>query len=193
MLILFVPKKDGGLRLCVDYRGLNKVIIKNRHSLLLINETLNRLGSTSIFTKLDLKDAYYRVRIKDEDVQKTAFKTRYSHFEYLVIPIGLANAPATFQAYINKTLAGLLNNFVVVYLDNILIYSKDPKDYKQYIKRVLKRLRKYNLYAKLSKCKFRVKEVEFLSFLVGKDSVRADPSYIETIRNWPIPTLFREV
>lgn len=191
--ILFVPKKDGGLRLCVDYRGLNKITIKNRHPLPLIDETLDRLTGASVFTKLDLRDAYYRIRIKEEDVWKTAFRTRYGHFEYLVMPMGLANAPATFQAYINKTLAGLLDDFVVVYLDDILIYSRNPEDHAEHVKRVLERLRKYDLYAKLSKCEFSVEEVEFLGFIVGKDGVRADPSRIETIQQWPVPTSFREV
>jgi hypothetical protein len=132
--ILFVPKKDRGLRLCVDYRGLNKVTIKNQYPLPLINKTLDRLIGARIFTKLNLKDAYHRIRIREGHEWKTAFRTRYGHFEYLVMPFGLANAPATFQAYINTSLAGILDDFIIVYLDNILIYSKDPAQHQDHVR-----------------------------------------------------------
>jgi hypothetical protein len=191
--ILFVPKKDGGLRLCVDYRGLNKVSIKNRHLLPLIDETLDRLYGATVFTKLDLRNAYHRIRIREEDVWKTAFRTRYSHFEYVVLPFGLTNAPATFQAYINESLAGLIDYFVVVYLDDILIYSKDPTDHELHVKQVIERLRKHKLYAKLSKCEFSVKEVEFLGFRVGVEGVQADPDRVKSIQEWPEPQSFHEV
>ncbi|KAF4627116.1 hypothetical protein G7Y89_g11043 [Cudoniella acicularis] len=191
--ILFVPKKDGGLRLCVDYRGLNKVTVKNRHPLPLIDETLDRLVGAKIFTKLDLKDAYHRVRIKGGDEWKTAFRTRYGHFEYLVMPFGLANAPATFQAYVNTALTGLIDHIVVVYLDDILIYSKDPAKHEEHVRQVMARLRKNLLFAKLSKCEFSVEKVEFLGFIVGNDGVKADPERIRAIKDWPEPTTFREV
>ena len=127
-LVLFVPKKGGvGLRLCVDYRGLNRITVKNRHPLPLISETLARLGTAAVFTKLDLKDAYYRIRIKKGDEWKTAFCTRYGHFEYLVMPFGLTNAPATFQAYISQALSGLVDVICVIYLDDILIYSEEKE------------------------------------------------------------------
>ena len=121
--ILFVTKKDGSLRLCVDYRGLNKITIKNRYPLPLIDETLDRLSKARIFTKLDLRDAYHRIRIWRGDEWKTAFRTRYGYYEYRVLPFGLSNAPATFQAYINQALLGILDVYCVVYLDDILIYS----------------------------------------------------------------------
>jgi hypothetical protein len=191
--ILFVPKKDGGLRLCVDYRGLNKVTIKNRHPLPLIDETLDRLVGARIFTKLDLKDAYHRIRIREGHEWKTAFRTRYGHFEYLVMPFGLANAPATFQAYINTSLAGMLDDFVVVYLDDILIYSRDPAQHQDHVRQVLSRLRKHKLYAKLSKCEFSVDRVEFLGFQVGVNGVEADPERVRSIVEWPEPQSFREV
>ena len=138
--ILFVPKKDGGLRLYVDYRGLNQVTIKNRHPLPLISETLDRLSGAKLFTKLDLKDAYHHIRIKEGDEWKTAFRTQYGHFEYMVMPFGLANAPATFQAYINWALAGLVDVFCVIYLDNILIYSNLPAEHQGHVLQVLERL-----------------------------------------------------
>jgi len=121
--ILFVPKKDGGLRLYVNYRALNKVTRKNRLALLLISEILDQLIGATHLLKVDLKDAYYHIPIAERDCWKTAFHTRYSHFEYLVMLIGLTNAPATFQAYINRALSGLVDSICVVYLDDILIYS----------------------------------------------------------------------
>jgi hypothetical protein len=121
--ILFAKKKDGSMRLCVDYRGLNKVTIKNRHPLPLIMESLDRLSQAKYFTKLDVREAYHRVRIREGDEWKTAFRTRYGHFEYTVMPFGLTNAPAQFQALINETLQGLVDVSCIVYLDNILIFS----------------------------------------------------------------------
>ena len=191
--ILFVPKKDGGLRLCVDYRGLNKVTIKNRHPLPLIDETLDRLTGAVKFTKLDLKDAYHRIRIKDKDIWKTAFRTRYGHFEYQVLPFGLTNAPATFQSYINRAMAGLLDNFVVVYLDDILIYSREGEDHEEHVRRVLERLRKHKLYAKKSKCEFSVDRVEYLGFIITTEGVVADPARVESVAQWPRPKSFREI
>ena len=128
--ILFVPKKDGKLCLCVDYCVLNIVTRKNRHTLLLINEILNRLNGAQYLTKIDLQDVYHRIVIAKEDQWKTAFRTRYSHFEYCVIPFRLTNSPATFQAYINKALSGLVDVICVVYLDDILIYSENLEDYR---------------------------------------------------------------
>jgi hypothetical protein len=135
--ILFVPKKDEGDRLCVDYRSLNRVAIKNRYPLPLISELLDRLGHAKVFTKLDLRDAYHRLRIKEGDEWKTAFKTRYGLFEYMVMPFGLANAPTTFQAYIHKALGHLVDSICIVYLDDILIYSKDEKEHEKHVKMLL--------------------------------------------------------
>ena len=191
--ILFVPKKDGGLRLCVDYRGLNAVTIKNRHPLPLITETLDRLCGAQRFTKLDLKDAYHRIRIRSGDEWKTAFRTRYGHFEYLVMPFGLANAPATFQAYINRALAGLVDIICVVYLDDILIYSAEEAEHWKHVKRVLERLRNFALYASLKKCQFNTTKVEFLGFVVSTDGVAMDQERVATVKDWPKPQTYREV
>lgn len=191
--ILFVPKKDGGLRLCVDYRGLNAVTLKNRHPLPLITETLDRLSGSKIFTKLDLKDAYHRIRIKEGDEWKTAFRTRYGHFEYLVMPFGLANAPATFQAYINRALVGLVDTTCVVYLDDILIYSNDPSQHWNHVKQVLERLRQFSLFVNLKKCQFGTQRVEFLGFIVSTDGIEMDPERVATIRDWPRPKTYRDV
>ena len=191
--ILFVPKKDGGLRLCVDYRGLNAVTLKNRHPLPLITETLDRLSGSKIFTKLDLKDAYHRIRIKEGDEWKTAFRTRYGHFEYLVMPFGLANAPATFQAYINRALVGLVDVTCVVYLDDILIYSTDVAEHWRHVEQVLERLRQFSLFANLKKCQFGTDRVEFLGFIISTDGVEMNPERVATIKDWPRPKTYRDV
>ena len=151
--ILFDRKSDGSLRLCVDYRGLNNLTIKNRYPLPLIGESLDRLGRAKRFTQLDLTSAYHRMRIREGDEWKTAFRTRYGHFEYQVMPFGLTNAPASFQGYINKILAEKLDIFVIVYLDDILIYTDDDGDgHVTAVRWVLEQLRKFSLYANLKKC-----------------------------------------
>ena len=191
--ILFVPKKDGSLRLCVDYRGLNALTIKNRHPLPLISETLDQLATAKVFTQLDLRDAYHRIRIKEGDEWKTAFRTRYGHYEYLVMPFGLVNAPATFQAYINHALSDLLDICVVAYLDDILIYSVNLADHERHVRLVFERLRKYRLYAKPSKCRFHVDTVNFLGFMVSPKGVFMEESRVQSIKDWPEPTCIRDI
>ena len=191
--ILFVPKKDGTLRLCVDYRDLNEVTIKNRTPLPLISETLDRLGRAKIFTKLDLKEAYHRIRIKAGDEWKSAFRTRYGHFEFMVMPFGLANALATFQADINQALVGLVDVTCVVYLDDILIFSEDPDTHESAVKEILERLRQHHLYINLKKCQFHTKSVEFLGFIISTEGISMDPARVESIVGWPEPTSVRDI
>jgi hypothetical protein len=191
--ILFVMKKDGSLRLCVDYRGLNKVTIKNRHPLPLISETLDRLQGAKIFTKLDLRNAYHRVRIEPGHEWKTAFRTRYGHFEYQVMPFGLANAPATFQAHMNETLSGLIDHICVVYLDDILIYSAMEAEHPGHVRSVLERLRACQLYAKASKCEFHTTKVDFLGYVLTAEGVAMEQSRVDSVRDWPTPKTYREV
>jgi hypothetical protein len=191
--ILFIPKKDSGDRLCVDYRGLNKVTIKNRYPLPLIGELLDRLGHAKVFSKLNLRNAYHRLRIKEGDEWKPAFKTRYGLFEYMIIPFSLINAPATFQASIHKALRHLIDSICIMYLEDILIYSKYEEEHKQHVKLVLQKLRDYALYAKPSRCTFYTKEVEFLGFVVTTSGVTMDENRVRSIREWPMPTTHREV
>lgn len=191
--ILFVPKKDGTLRLCVDYRGLNKVTVKNRYPLPLISEILDRLSGAKYFSKLDLKDAYYRIQIQPGDEWKTAWRCRYGHFEYTVMPFGLTNAPATFQNYIHTALYDILDRFCIVYLDDILIFSQDAKSHQYHVQQVLKRLQKAELYANLSKCTFYQPQVEFLGYIISQDGVEMDPERIRNIADWPEPITFREL
>ena len=191
--ILFVQKKDGTLRLCVDYRALNSVTVKNRHPLPLISETIDRLSGAAVYTKLDLTDAYHRIRIQEGDEWKTAFRTRYGHFEYVVMPFGLTNAPATFQAYINEALMGLLDIIAVAYMDDIMIFSATREEHEDHVRQVLKRLRKYGLYANLAKCEFSTDAVDFLGFRISTAGVSMDPSRVQAIVDWPVPTSFREI
>ena len=191
--IMFVPKKGGGLRLCVDYRGLNRITIKNRTPLPLISETLDRLRRARRFTKLDLKDAYHRLRIREGDEWKTAFRTRYGHFEYCVMPFGLSNAPATFQAYINHALVGLVDVTCVVYLDDILVYSENPDEHTAAVRQVLERLQQHQLFVNLEKCEFDTDTVEFLGYVISPDGVAMETSRVAAIRDWPIPKSVREV
>lgn len=182
--ILFAPKKDGGLRLCVDYRGLNAVTVKNRYPLPLISEIMDRVSGAQYFSKIDLKDAYHRLRIKEGDEWKTAFRTRYGHYEYLVVPFGLTNAPATFQAYINKALHGLVDDCCIVYLDDILIFSNTREEHDEHLKRICERLREAELYAKPSKCQFYQKEIDFLGFVITTKGIKMDPKRVQTIKEW---------
>ena len=193
--IIFVPKKDGTLRLCVDYRALNSVTVKDRCPLPLINETLDRLQGAQFFTTLDLKDAYHRIRIRAGDEWKTAFRTRYGHFEYNVMPFGLTNAPATFQAYINRALSDMLDDLCVVYLDDILIYthSDNIEEHWAAVKKVLERLRRAELFCNLKKCTFASPEVAYLGFRVTREGVVADPDKVATIREWPAPKNLKEL
>ncbi|UPX11405.1 uncharacterized protein EKO05_0002011 [Ascochyta rabiei] len=181
------------MRLCVDYWGLNKITIKNRYPIPLVSEMMDQLSKAKVFTKLDLRDAYHRLQIKEGDEWKTAFKTRYSHFEYLVMPFGLANAPATFQSYIHRALEGLLDRICVVYLDDILIYSQNEEDHDKHVEEVLDRLVEWGMFAKASKCVFSSKSVEFLGFVITPDGVVMDPERVCTITEWPKPSSYKDI
>jgi hypothetical protein len=191
--VLFVKKKDGSLRLCVDYRGLNSVTIPNRCPLPLISETLDRLRTGVIFTKLDMRGAYNLIRIAKGEEWKTAFRTRYGHFEYKVMPFGLSNAPATFQAFVNDVLREYLDDFVVVYLDDILIFSPSPSQHIIHVPAVLKKLLAAQLSLKLEKCEFSVPQVQFLGFVISKNGISMDPAKICAVVDWPTPQNTRDV
>ncbi|XP_060103255.1 uncharacterized protein LOC132577484, partial [Heteronotia binoei] len=165
--VLFVKKKSGELRLCNDYRALNKITIRDRYPLPLIPELLDRLKGAQIYTKLDLRGAYNLVRIRPGDEWKTAFGTRYGQYEHLVMPFGLTNAPAVFQRFMNDIFRDLLDRFTIIYLDDILIYSHNPAQHAEHVRQVLQRLRAHGLYAKLEKCDFDLRSVEFLGHIIG--------------------------
>jgi Reverse transcriptase (RNA-dependent DNA polymerase) len=152
--VLFVRKKDGSMRLCVDYRALNKLTVKNKYPIPRIDDLMDRLQGARVFSKIDLRSGYHQVRVHPDHIQKTAFRTRYGHYEFLVLPFGLTNAPATFMSLINEVLRSLLDKCVIVYLDDILVYSKNPEEHEQHLRQVFTLLRQHHLYGKLSKRNF---------------------------------------
>ncbi|SNX86123.1 related to retrotransposon nucleocapsid protein [Melanopsichium pennsylvanicum] len=191
--VLFVPKKDGSLRLCVDYRGLNEITIKNRAPLPLIEEQLFLLRNAKVYTKLDLKAAYNLVRIADGDEWKTAFGTQLGLYEYLVMPFGLANAPSHFQSLINSIYRDIIGVFVVVYLDDFLIFSNNEEEHIDHVREVLERLRANRLFAKLSKCTFHTDQVEFLGYIIKPGGIEMDPKKVRTIQEWPMPASIHDI
>jgi RNase H-like domain found in reverse transcriptase/Reverse transcriptase (RNA-dependent DNA polymerase)/Retroviral aspartyl protease len=186
--ILFVKKKDGTTRMCVDYRALNDITIKNSYPLPRIDELFDRLQGAKYFSKIDLRSGYHQIRIAPTDVPKTAFRTRYGHFEFLVLPFGLTNAPATFMHLMHQSFRPFLDKFALVFLDDILIYSQTLEDHQDHVRQVLTVLRKEKLYAKESKCEFFKPEVEFLGHHVGRDGLRMMDDKIQAVRDWPTPT-----
>ncbi|KAJ1598377.1 hypothetical protein NDA14_007075 [Ustilago hordei] len=191
--VLFVPKKDGGLRLCVDYRGLNEITVKNRAPLPLIEEQLFLLRKARIYTKLDLRAAYNLIRIAKGDEWKTAFGTQLGLYEYLVMPFGLANALAHFQSFINVIFRDIIGVYVVVYLDDFLIFSDTEEVHVKHVTEVLIRLRSNRLFAKLSKCKFHTKTVEFLGYIFKPMGIEMDPEKVCTVKEWPMPESIHDI
>ncbi|KAJ0522988.1 putative nucleotidyltransferase, Ribonuclease H [Helianthus annuus] len=191
--VLFVKKKDGTFRMCIDYRELNKVTVKNRYPLPRIDDLFDQLQGSCYYSKKDLRSGYHQLRVRDEDVSKTAFRTRYGHYEFLVMPFGLTNAPAVFMDLMNRVCKPYLDKFVIVFIDDILIYSKSQEEHEQHLRLILELLRKEQLYAKFSKCDFWLREVQFLGHVVNKDGIHVDPSKVDSIRNWPAPRTPTEI
>ncbi|KAL0544441.1 hypothetical protein IC582_019556 [Cucumis melo] len=191
--VLFVKKKDGSMRLCIDYRELNKVTVKNRYPLPRIDDLFDQLQGATVFSKIDLRSGYHQLRIKDEDVPKTAFRSRYGHYEFIVMSFGLTNAPAVFMDLMNRVFREFLDTFVIVFIDDILIYSKTEAEHEEHIRMVLQTLRDNKLYAKFSKCEFWLKQVSFLGHVVSKDGVSVDPAKIEAVTGWTRPSTVSEV
>ncbi|GME75744.1 unnamed protein product [[Candida] boidinii] len=190
--ILFVKKKDGSYRLCIDYRALNNRTIKNKFPLPYIEDILDRVSRAKIFSKLDLMSGYHQVQIDEKDRYKTAFSTPHGHYEWVVMPFGLTNAPATFQYLMNNVLGNFINKFVTVYLDDILIYSDTTKEHEDHIIQVLKKLREHKLVAKQSKCEFFYSQIKFLGYVIGEGGIQTDPEKIESVKNWTIPKTPKE-
>jgi len=185
--IMFVAKPKGGFRVVCDWRMLNKLTIKNRYPLPRIDETLDRLAGATVFSSLDLNSGYFQIRISEEDAHKTAFTTPIGHFEFKVLGQGLANSPATFQSVMNRMFAPYLHKFVVVYLDDVMIYSKDAASHEQHLEQVLRILEENSFYAKKEKCSFNRTEVKFLGHTVGRHGLKVDESKIQVVKDWPIP------
>ncbi|KAL0536859.1 hypothetical protein IC582_025822 [Cucumis melo] len=191
--VLFVKKKDGSMRLCIDYRELNKVTVKNRYPLPRIDDLFDQLQGATVFSKIDLRSGYHQLRIKEEDIPKTAFRSRYGHYEFIVMSFGLTNAPAVFMDLMNRVFREFLDTFVIVFIDDILIYSKTEAEHEEHLRMVLQTLRDNKLYAKFSKCEFWLKQVSFLGHVVSKAGVSVDPAKIEAVTGWTRPSTVSEV
>ena len=183
----FVAKKDGSLRPCIDYRSLNTIMVKNKYPIPLLSSTFEPLTHATVFTKFDLRNAYHLVRIREGDEWKTGFNTHLGHFEYLVMPFGLTNAPAVFQTLVNNVLRDFINRFVVVYLDDILIFFPNPKEHTTHVRLVLQRLLENRLSVKAEKCVFGAASMEFLGHILEEGQVRADPKKVRAVEEWAQP------
>nr|GEV32475.1 putative reverse transcriptase domain-containing protein [Tanacetum cinerariifolium] len=192
-LVLFVKKKDGSFRMCIDYRELNKLTVKNRYPLPRIDDLFDQLQGSSIYSKIDLRSGYHQLRVREQDIPKTAFRTRYGHYEFQVMPFGLTNAPAVFIDLMNRVCKPYLDKFVIVFIDDILIYSKDEKEHEEHLKAILELLKEEKLYTKFSKCEFWIPKVQFLSHVIDSRCIHVDLAKIESIKNWASPNTPTEI
>jgi hypothetical protein len=186
--IPFVKKKDGTLRLCIDFQQLNKYTINNKYPLPRIDDLFDRLRGENIYSKIDLRVGYHQVRINEEDIHKTTFRTMYGHYEFVVVPFGMTNAPVVFMSLMNDIFKNYLDKFVIVFLDDILIYSKSKEEHGHHLRLVLQVLRKHQLYAKLSKCYFYQNQIHYLGHIILEKGIVVYPKKIEAIRGWPTPS-----
>src|SRR5436190_4257868 len=184
---LFVKKTDGTFRLCVDYRRLNAVTVKNKYPMPRIDDLFDQLRGSRCFSKIDLRTGYHQLRVRESDIPKTAFRTRYGHFKFRVMMFGLTNAPAVFMDLMHRIFHPYLDQFVVVFVDDILIYSRSEREHEEHLRIVLQLLRDHRLYAKFSKCEFWLTEVKFLGHVVSGDDIAVDPSKIEAVMDWERP------
>ena len=184
--VLFARKKGGEWRMCIDYRALNKITVKDKFPLPRAEDLFDQLKGAKHFTKIDLKSGYHQIKVRPEDVHKTAFRSPLGAFEWLVMPFGLTNAPATFQRFVNHILQEYLCDFVCVYMDDILIYSKTEEEHIQHVKKVLDVLREHKLLAKMSKCEFFASQVEYLGHVVSAHGISVDPAKVKAITDWPV-------
>uniref|UniRef100_A0A2N9FDG8 RNA-directed DNA polymerase n=1 Tax=Fagus sylvatica TaxID=28930 RepID=A0A2N9FDG8_FAGSY len=182
--VLFVKKKDGSMRLCIDYREINRVTVRNKYPLPRIDDLFDQLQGAQIFSKIDLRSGYHQLKIKPDDVPKTTFRTRYGHYEFLVMPFGLTNAPAAFMDLMNRVFKPFLDQFVVVFIDDILIYSKSKEDHERHLRLVLQVLKEKKLYAKLKKCEFWLDSVAFLGHVISKDGISVNSKKVEVVVKW---------
>jgi hypothetical protein len=186
--VIFVLKKDGTQRLCVDYHALNEVTIKNKYSLPRIDDLFDQLRGACVFSKIDLRSGYHQLKIRECDIPKTAFISRYGLYEYTVMSFGLTNAPTYFMYLMNKVFMEYLDKFVVVFFDDILVYSRTEEEHEEQLRLALQKLRENRLYAKLSKCEFWMKQVAFLGHVMSKGGISVDPSKVHDVLSWNAPT-----
>jgi hypothetical protein len=192
-LVLFVKKKDQSLRLCVDYRPLNAVTVKNKYPLPRIDILFDQLAGARVFSKVDLWSGYHQIKIRPKDISKTAFSTRYGLYEYLVMSFGLTNAPAHFMYPMNSVFMPELDKFVVVFIDDILIYSKSEEEHARHLRVILQWLWDHQLYAKLSNCAFWLKEASFLWHIISAKGIAVNPSKVQEILYWKFPKLVTQI
>ncbi|GJV31665.1 putative nucleotidyltransferase, ribonuclease H [Tanacetum coccineum] len=186
--VLFVKKKDGSFKMCIDYRELNKLTVKNRYPLPRIDDLFDQLQGLSVYSKIDLRSGYHQLRVRDEDIPKTAFRTRYGHYEFQVMPFGLTNAPTVFMDLMNRVCKPYLDKFGIVFIDDILIYSRNKEEHANHLRIILELLKKEKLYAKFSKCDFWIHIVQFLGHLIDSQGLHVDPAKIKAVKNWASPT-----
>jgi hypothetical protein len=186
-LVLFVEKKDGTKRMCIDYRSLNEVTIKNKYPLPRIEDLFDQFRGASVFSKIDLRSGYHQLRIRPSDIPKTTFITKYGLYEFMVMSFGLTNAPTYFMYLMNSVFMDYLDKFMVVFIDDILIYSQNEQEHEEHLRKVLQRLRDCQLYAKLSKCKLWISEVLFLGHIINREGLAVDPKKVTTILDWKAP------
>ncbi|KAJ9508757.1 hypothetical protein QJQ45_028059 [Haematococcus lacustris] len=191
--ILFVQKKDGSLRMCIDYRALNKLTVRDRYPLPRIDELFDKLAGKKVFSSLDLQAGYHQIRITEEDVPKTAFLTPVGQFQFKVLCFGLTNAPATFQRVMNTVFKPLINKSVLVYIDDILVMSNSPEEHLVHLREVLQLMREHKLYAKMSKCEFNQPKLVFLGHIVGGDGIAVDPAKVQVVKDWPAPRSVKDL
>jgi hypothetical protein len=191
--VLFVEKKDGTKRMCIDYRTLNSMTIKNKYPLPGIEDLLDRLRKAMFFSKIDLMSGYHQMKIREQDIPKTTFTTRYGLYEFVVVSFGLTNAPAYFMNLMNKVFMEESDQFVVVFIDDILIYSEIAEEHEEHLRIVLERLRQRKLYAKFSKCEFWMEKVVFLGHVLSAEGVAVDPSKVESVTKWEQPLNMTDV
>ncbi|KAI3827455.1 hypothetical protein L1987_01530 [Smallanthus sonchifolius] len=191
--VLFVKKKDGSMRMCMDYRELNKLTVKNRYPLPRIDDLFDQLQGASWFSKIDLKSGYHQLKVKEEDVHKTAFRTRYGYYEFTVMPFGLTNAPAVFMDLMNRVCRPFLDRSVIVFIDDLLIYSRSEGDHAYHLREILEVLQKEKLYAKFSKCAFWLREIQFLGHVINERGITVNPSKIMAVKEWSSPKTPSEI
>nr|GEX81324.1 putative reverse transcriptase domain-containing protein [Tanacetum cinerariifolium] len=191
--VLFVKKKDRSCRICIDYRELNKLTVKNRYLLQRIDDLFDQLQGSRVYSKIDLRSGYHQLRVHEEDIPKTTFRTRYGHYEFQVMPFRLTNASAVFMDLMNRVCKPYLDNFVIVFIDDILIYSKNKKEHRGHLKLMLRLLKEEKLFAKFSMCEFWLSTVKFLSHVIHSEGIHIDHVKIESIKDWASPKTPTEI
>nr|GEZ42308.1 putative reverse transcriptase domain-containing protein [Tanacetum cinerariifolium] len=185
--------KEGSFRMCIDYWELNKLTVKNRYPLPRIDDLFDQLQGSSVYSKIDLRSGYHQLRVREKDIPKTAFRTRYGHYEFQVMPFGLTNAPAVFMDLMNRVCKPYLDKFEIVFIDDILIYSKNRQEHEEHLNLILELLKKEQLYAKFSKCEFWIPKVQFIGHVIDSQGIHVDHAKIESIKDWASPKTATEI